>query len=207
MRRPQALSKIPSWSWAALDGPIRNDLTLHGKLGGTMLGEERRSAIQDQVVIIAAEVHHSGTVRTSPIMGGIISLYGRLQSAIRSKEDKDFRLLTKLRDRDIAFFRLLTPPPFSDLDIKSRHIGWCTFDQEAPPPDQVLWCLEISISERESERSLDPFEEVPAPACTHDLLVLESQENSVDTFRRIGVGVIHTSTQTFKGERLRVNIL
>jgi hypothetical protein len=204
MKRPQALSKIPSWSWVALDGPSRNNLTLSSI---AKVENERRSAIQDLVEIIAAEVHYSGPVLTSPIMGGIISLHGRLQSAIRSREDKDFRFMTKLRDRDISFFRLLTLPSSSDLDIKSRHIGWCIFDLDAPPTDQVLWCLEISISERESKMSLDPFEEVPAPACTHDVLILESQGNSVNTFRRIGVGVIHTGTQTFKGERLRAIIM
>jgi hypothetical protein len=207
MKRPQALSKIPTWSWVALDGPIRNHLILHSELGTMIGGKKRRSAIQAQIVIITAEVNHSGPVPTSPIMGGTISLYGRLQSATRSREDKDFRFLTELRDRDISFFCLLTPHLSTDLDIKSCHIGWCTFDQEAPSPDQLLWCLEISISERHSEESLDPFEEVPAPARAHDVFILETKEESVDTFRRIGVGVIHVGTKTFKRKRQRVNII
>jgi hypothetical protein len=205
MTRPQAQSKVPSWSWVSLDGPIQNYVTLHGEIG-SVTEQERRSTIQDQVVIVAAEVHHSGPIPSSPIMGGIITLYGRLQPALRSSEDTDHRLLTERRDQDISFYRLLAPPTSGSLDIKSRHVGWCTFDQDAPPLDQVLWCLEISISERESEASLDPFEEVPAPASTHDVLILASAENNSNTFRRLGVGMIHTGTETFKSERLLVNI-
>jgi hypothetical protein len=206
MKKPLALSKVPTWSWVSLDGPIRNHLTYHADQMKAF-EEERRSAIETQVEIITVDVFHSGAFTTSPITGGKILLYGRLQSAVRSKEDKDFRLLTQIRDLDISYFRLLSSHPSTDPDTKDCHIGWCTFDEVAPYPDQVLWCLEISISMRESVDSLDPFEEITAPARTHDVLILKPEVGSPGTFRRIGVGVIHAGTETFKGEKRPVIIV
>ncbi|KAL5331092.1 hypothetical protein ACEPPN_000621 [Leptodophora sp. 'Broadleaf-Isolate-01'] len=202
MKRPEVLSKIPTWSWVSLDGPIVNDLRDH-----TRLTYQQRTVIEVHIDIITASVSHSRLVPTSPIMGGTISLYGRLQPATRSREDRTRGLFTEVRDEDISFFRLLAPQPCISLDMQHLHIGWCIFDQEAPPPDQVIWCLEISISERTSESSIDPFEEVPAPANTHDVLILEPEENSDEKFRRIGVGAIHVGRETFQHERRLVSIV
>ena len=219
MRTPQELSLVPTWSWVALEGPIRNHLTLHSELG-TLFGNERRSSIEIVAVIKTAEVYHSSFIPTSPIIGGELSIYGRLQEATRSVEDKDFAMVNPIRDHEISYFRLLALPPSGSREDGSRHIGYCMFDLEAPNPNRTLWCLEVSISDRESDcrmatranglewgRSLDPFENVPAPARTHDVLILDLQEESAEKFRRIGVGVIHANNGAFQSDQRLVTIV
>jgi hypothetical protein len=67
--------------------------------------------------------------------------------------------------------------------------------------------IEFPISERISTRSLDPFGIVLALGHTHDVILLERTHNSMDTYRRIGVGVIHVGTETLQDEMEKLNIV
>ena len=184
---------------------IRNDLTLQGVLG--VGGRERRFNIQKQVNILSAEVYQSSSSSASPITGGLIKLNGRLEKLFRSKEKKDRRLTVELRDRDISFSRLLASIPSSiESGSENEHLGWCIFDREAPPADWALWCLEVSTSKRESEESIDLFEEISSPATAHDILILQLSQGTT-TFRRIGVGIIHFGARVFQNDRVEINIV
>jgi hypothetical protein len=82
-------------------------------------------------------------------------------------------------------------------------VGWCAFDMLSHGVDRIVTCLEISMTDWTTKMGsvtiLYHTDRMPTNNLhrTHEVLIIESTEDSNDRWHRIGIGMIDADLGVF----------
>jgi hypothetical protein len=192
MHKPPELAGLPTWSWAALDGPVRvahmalNTGKTTNRAGIDYVEDSSSARRRNKLVITGRMIKApcSETIITSltdatgpaPRYGSLFSFRGDILAEELGAESKNINL--------------------------ERPTGWYTFDLLPVGTKRIVYCLEISSTDWRIGPDLQLSEvdyfRTNGIHQTQNILILYRDSSVADIYRRIGIGMIDSTLGEFE---------
>jgi len=188
---PPSTYRAPSWSWAALDGPITYQLA----------GPEKRiPAVDIESTTIATKAANS----FGSVQAGVLNLSGWIREAEHSRSPIDHSKTIMHRrtfgEGEPSYPTRATPQLLRGLHTLHNNtgevIGWTTFDEEGTAAEQEK-CTYMLVSENHYTRRTN----------TYNILALRSTGRKPNEHKRLGMGEIGYLYWFDEGRRETISII
>ncbi|KAH8676392.1 heterokaryon incompatibility protein-domain-containing protein [Tricladium varicosporioides] len=168
-------NRAPSWSWASIDG----------RLG---ISRTPLRNIKQLAEVIDASVTPLGLDKYGRVATGKIQLRTKVIDGLYCSAERSPRWVAK-PDLANGYYRLYT------LEEQKEVIGYCAPDDTTSPPHSRQAAMLIGeIAESLGKRVIDKFA----------VLYVEAVPGSEYTYRRVGTGIILSSTRCFENTENRI---
>ena len=189
--------RAPSWSWAALNGPITYNLS------SNLSNRKIVSAIDEQSIAVNIKsAHPFGSVEA-----GSLNLSGWIKKSTHSHTAVD-RSETIMHEQDFSGPGLPSYTHFTTksltfclhhlMDDTGEVIGWTVFDEaDAVVKQEKFTCLRVSDNHNPQYKDR---------TVTYNILVLRPTKKKPNEYRRVGMGEIRQA-DWFDGMRENISII